>query len=656
MHIKGYFNIFKTIKQETAVTRILESEQTKIKNKPMKYIYAIFLFLFINTISIAIVQGQCANDVIPPVANCKIALTVYLDSMGAVEVQATDIDDNSSDNCGIETYEINGNPSITLNCTNLTSPVPVQLVVIDSTGNSDTCNSFILVVDNLAPIATCAPIGSVSVPLNALGTAVFPVAQAIVGSSDNCSVISTLVNDEIAPILTCEDVGVYPYVVKMEDSSGNIGWCQSQIEVTWGAACGFAAQLDSLGRTQCDTGTCTGYASLSSNGGSGTVSYLWEDGSTAVVRNNLCVGEYVVIATDLLGTVDTLVFRIRFEADCVWPGDTDNNSRANNFDLLPIALAYGTPGGARANASNTWAGQTSNNWNIPFALAGLPNYKHIDCNGDAIIDSFDVNAIRLNYAQRYWRNAPVATTVFGSHSQDPPIYVDCDTINQGDSIHCMGVNLGDATTEAVDAYAIAFTINYDPIVVQSATITYGSSWLGAANELISVEKDYTTQGKLETAVGRTDKVSLTGDGRIGTVCFTIRDDILRVSQPDTVTMPITIDAVRFVDEKGNEKPTEPKEGCLSIAEVLSATQTVKTKNDINLYPNPTTGWVRISGLENSLQKITIRTITGELLLTKTIEGKNTLDLDLSSLPEAVYLVSIETLDQIINKRLLIVKG
>lgn len=636
--------------------RISKSEQPKIKNKTMKYIYAIFLFLLINAMSTGNLQGQCSVDVIPPVANCKIALTVYLDSMGTVEVQATDIDDNSFDNCGIETYEVNGNPSITLSCLDIVAPVPVQLVVIDSTGNSDTCNSFILVVDNIAPIATCAPIGAISVPLNALGTAVFPVAQAIVSNSDNCSVVSTLVNDEIAPVLTCEDIGVYPYVVKLEDSSGNVGWCESQIEVTWGAVCGFVAQLDSLGRTQCDTGSCTGYASLSSNGATGAVSYLWEDGSTAVVRNNLCVGEYVVIATDALGTVDTLVFRIRFDADCVWPGDTDNNSRANNFDLLPIALAYGTPGGVRVNATNVWAGQTSNNWNTPFALAGLPNYKHIDCNGDAVIDSLDVNAIRLNYAQRYWRSAVVATTVSGSHSQDPPLYVDCDTINQGDSLHCMGVNLGDATTEAVDAYAIAFTINYDPMVVQSASITYGSSWLGAANELISVEKDYVAQGKLETAVGRTDKLSVTGDGRIGTVCFTIRDDILRVSQPDTVTMPITIDAVRFVDERGTEKPTEPKTGCLSIVEVLSDVQVVENEQDINLYPNPTTGWVRISGLENNLQKITIRAITGELLFTKTIEGENDIDLDLSSLPEAVYLVSIETLGQIINKRLLILRG
>jgi hypothetical protein len=619
----------------------------------MKDLY--LLFLLLNIILINQANGQCVVDTIQPVAICQTTLTVYLDTVGAVEIQATDVDNNSFDNCGIETYTINGAASLNLNCSNIGIPVAVELIVTDTIGNSDTCTSFIIVEDNLAPKPICAGIGTISLPLNALGTAAFPVAQATTGSSDNCSILTVFINDEIAPILTCEEVGIYSYVVKMKDPSGNIGWCQSQIDVTWGAACGFVAQLDSLGRTQCDTGACTGYAALSSNGGTGAVSYLWEDGSTAIVRNNLCAGKYVVEATDFLGAVDTLVFRIRFDADCVWPGDTDNDTRANNFDLLPIALAYGTPGATRVGATNSWAGQSSNNWNIPLPLAGLPNYKHIDCNGDALIDSLDLQAIRVNYAQRYWRSSGTTTTNTSSHSQHPPLYVDCDTVREG-AVHCMGVNLGDQGTEAIDAYAVAFTINYDPLLVHSATITYGSSWLGAAQELISVEKDYSAQGKLETAVGRTDHQPITGNGRIGTVCFTIRDDILRVTQPDTVVMPVAIDGVRFVDEKGAEIQTDPIDGCLTIIEVLNSVKAINNDNNISLYPNPTTGWVKISGLEAGIQKITVRTITGELLLSKIVQGKNNFELNLSELPEAVYLVSIETSDKIFNKKLLIVKG
>lgn len=619
----------------------------------MKCKYLIFLLVYISLINQ--VKGQCALDTIPPVAICQSSVTVYLDTSGSIEVQAIDIDKNSYDNCGIASYSINGLASINLTCTNIGTPVPVELVVTDTIGNSDTCNSFVLVVDNLPPRPICAAAGTISVPLNALGTAVFPVVQATAGSSDNCSIGTTFINNQIAPILTCEDVGVYSYVVKMEDIYGNAAWCQSQIDVIWDATCGFAAQVDSLGRTQCDTGACTGYAALSSNGTSGAVSYLWEDGSTAIVRTDLCAGEYRVIATDLLGAVDTLVFRVRFDTDCVWPGDTDYDTKANNFDLLPIALAYGIPGAARPGANNSWSAQSSNDWNIPFALAVLPNYKHIDCNGDAIIDSFDVQAIRANYAQSYSRNSTTTTINSGSHSQDPPLYVDCDTVREGE-VHCMGVNLGSSGTEAVDAYAVAFTINYDPLLVQSATILYGSSWLGTAQELISVEKDYSAQGKLETAVGRTDHQPLTGNGRIGTVCFTIRDDILRVAQPDTAVMPITIDAVRFVDEKGNEMPTESRDGCLTIIEVLNSVQTIDKERNIRLYPNPTTGWVKISGLEENAQKISVRTVTGELLLSKIVQGKNDFELDLSSLPEALYLVSIETPGKIINKKLLILRG
>ncbi len=633
---------------------IVKLERAKIKIKRMKHIYLIFLLL--NIISISQLRAQCAVDIIPPVAICQTSLTVYLDTFGMVEVQATEIDNGSYDNCGIEAYTINGTASINLNCLNIGIPVAAELVVTDTTGNSDTCNMFITVVDNIPPNPICAAAGTISVSLDALGTATFPVAQVLIGSSDNCSIAATFINNEVAPILlTCEDVGVYPYVVKMKDPSNNTAWCQSQIEVTWGAACGFAGQLDSLGRTACDTGICTGYAALSSNGATGAVSYLWEDGSTAIVRNNLCAGKYIVVATDAVGTTDTLVFRVRFEEDCVWPGDTDNDTKVNNFDLLPIALAYGTSGAARVSASNSWAGQSSNNWNIPLALTALPNYKHIDCNGDALIDSSDVQAILLNYAEDYWRSSGTTTTNSSSHSQDPPLYVDCDTVREGD-LHCMGVNLGDAGAEAVDAYAIAFTINYDPLLVNSASIVYGTSWLGTAQELISVEKDYSAQGRIETAVGRTDQQPITGNGRIGTVCFTIRDDILRATQPDTVVMPIGISGVRFVDEKGNEMPTDIRDGCLTIIEVLDAVKVIDNNNNIDLYPNPTTGWVKIRGLEAGLQKITVRTITGQVLLSKIVQGESNLELNLSKLPEAVYLVSIETSDKIINKKLLIVRG
>ena len=55
------------------------------------------------------------------------------------------------------------------------------------------------------------------------------------------------------------------------------------------------------------------------------------------------------------------------------------------------------------------------------------------------------------------------------------------------------------------------------------------------------------------------------------------------------------------------------------------------------------------------KKIAICTIEGELLLSKTVQGKSDFELNLSALPEAVCLVSIETLDKISNKKLLIWK-
>lgn len=601
----------------------------------------------------AFVQVQ---DSIRPVLDCPNAVQVIpIDNDGQAIIKPALLGIPLTEICPNPIWEINGKTEDTLDCSSIDTLIQRTVRVFDEAINMDECIVTFSVYDNIPPTPSCAPAGTVSATLDASGNASFPVALATVGSFDNCSVAEILINGQIAPTLTCSDVGVYPYTLIMTDSSGNVASCQSQINVVWNSACGFTIQADSLSSTRCDTTTCSGHVSLSTNAGGGVISYLWSDGSTAIFRDSLCAGEYHVVAEDALGNKDTIYFVIGYDVGCVWPGDTDNDAIANNYDLLPIALAYGIQGGPRGNPSINWQGQSSNNWNIPTALGSLPNYKYIDCNGDATIDSFDVRAIELNYSQSYWRES-ASSNGSNVNSQHPPIFVDCDTVYEG-TTHCMDVNLGNLSIVADSAYAVAFAIKYDPVLVQSADITYNNSWLGAASELISVKKDFPSQGQLETSVGRIDHQPLSGNGRIGRVCFTIRDDILKRSLPDTTVMPITIDGVKLIDEDGNELPTNPVDGCLTIVEVVNNNvHLLEDESAINLYPNPTAGYVIVDGKGQALSRVFVRTITGQILTIIETEGKSNCKINLKELPEAVYIVSVETVERVINKRLLLIKG
>ncbi|WP_346855037.1 HYR domain-containing protein [uncultured Draconibacterium sp.] len=78
-------------------------------------------------------------------------LTIYLDASGEATISATDINNNSSDNC---TSNVNLDLSInksTFTCSNLGANT-VVLTVDDESGNSNTCNSTVTVLDTIPPV------------------------------------------------------------------------------------------------------------------------------------------------------------------------------------------------------------------------------------------------------------------------------------------------------------------------------------------------------------------------------------------------------------------------------------------------------------------------------------------------------------------------
>ena len=81
--------------------------------------------------------------------------------------------------------------------------------------------------------------------------------------------------------------------------------------------------------------------------------------------------------------------------DCVWPGDATGNSLANNYDVLNIGLGHGYSGLIRPDAHTNWIGQYAPNWG-QATIQGV-DYKHLDCNGDGLIDEQDLDAVIQNY-------------------------------------------------------------------------------------------------------------------------------------------------------------------------------------------------------------------------------------------------------------------
>lgn len=134
-------------------------------------------------------------DQIDPVAVCQ-NISVNLDANGNASITAMQVDNGSSDNCGIVSMTVT--PS-TFTCANV-GPNTVTLTVTDASGNSHSCTATVTVVDNAAPTAVCQ---NLTVYLDAFGSASITASQIDNGSSDNCGIANISVSPST---FTCADL------------------------------------------------------------------------------------------------------------------------------------------------------------------------------------------------------------------------------------------------------------------------------------------------------------------------------------------------------------------------------------------------------------------------------------------------------------------
>ena len=155
-----------------------------------------------------------------PAASCQ-AVTVQLDNSGNAVIQSSDVDNGSSDNCGIGSETVSPN---TFSCSSIGDNT-VTLTVTDLSGNSSSCSSTVTVQDNIAPIALCL---SVTVQLDNSGHAGISVTDVDGGSFDNCSIAS----ESVSPgTFTCSNTGDNTVTLTVTDESGNTSGCTSTITV-----------------------------------------------------------------------------------------------------------------------------------------------------------------------------------------------------------------------------------------------------------------------------------------------------------------------------------------------------------------------------------------------------------------------------------------
>ncbi len=274
-----------------------------------------------------------------------------------------------------------------------------------------------------------------------------------------------------------------------------------------------------------DTIFCAG-DSITLDAGPGFADYVWDNGVTGQTQTVFFPGTYTVFVTNSAGCTGTGSITVVNDTDCVWPGDANKDGITNANDLLPIGLMYDSTGFTRPLATLGYYPQTAPNWpgELNSNFFSHINLKHIDCDGNGIIDSMDIDAINLNYGRTHQK-----TEGARGGPGDPPLFMIFaqDTFEVGDTVFGT-INLGVDTASVTDAYGWTFDFNYDNQVIDTSTVKIGfdTSFLdNDASAKLKYQKNLGNESEVDLSYTRTNGSGVNGWGPVATFVFVLEDNI-----------------------------------------------------------------------------------------------------------------------------------
>lgn len=148
-------------------------------------------------------------------------ITTYLDNSGQTSITVSDIDNGSTDDCGIQNSTLNIN---NFDCSDVGAN-KVMLTVTDVNGNFATDSATVTVADTIAPAVATQ---NTTLYLDYNGNATLNASQIDNGSTDNCGIQSISLNNNS---FTCSDLGANTVQITVTDNNGNTAQGQAIVTV-----------------------------------------------------------------------------------------------------------------------------------------------------------------------------------------------------------------------------------------------------------------------------------------------------------------------------------------------------------------------------------------------------------------------------------------
>jgi PKD repeat protein len=394
-----------------------------------------------------------------------------------------------------------------------------------------------------------------------------------------------------------------------------------------------------------------------------TVSHLYT--TAGVYRVNLtawngteCVSSFVkIISTDLYTHNNTHSVA---GTDYVMPGDANGDRVANAYDLLNIGVGYFSEGVPRPHASTDWAPQFAPNWG--HSVGGVVNYKHLDADGNGVVNVFDTDPIEQYYV-------PLDKTPLAYQNGLPPIWIKhnlpdtlvIDPLNPGALELVADIMVGTPQQPALDVYGLAFSIDYPEFIKHDPAIDYNdNSFLGPNNHVLTLAQDIPTQHQIDAAFVRSDGNSAGGYGPIASLkmradFIIIVDIIERTASPGT-PLVLPINAVLAIDENGEKRyfsrPIALDSVYVMVASSSLSASTTDWSSRVATYPNPASDRVSIWSKDLKTSRIEAYDALGRMVAAQATNPDQSLhNMDVSAWKTGIYYLRLFTDKGIVEKRL-----
>ena len=174
------------------------------------------------------------KDATAPIAECKQDITVNLAEANAL--LAVDINNGSADECSGVTLSI---PTPTFDCTDL-GTATITLTATDASMNPGTCTATLMIVDEVAPTATCQDL-TLNIEADSGSAVDTTLLTSLIdnGSSDDCTVTGDLVFEFIdgsgmvtTHTYVCADQGSTDQVIlRVTDEAGLSSSCTANVAI-----------------------------------------------------------------------------------------------------------------------------------------------------------------------------------------------------------------------------------------------------------------------------------------------------------------------------------------------------------------------------------------------------------------------------------------